>query len=235
MGCRLRVERMFGRGVAGKAGSAVKLARLVIGAAVLVLAAVPALAHTVLVASHPSGEATVTDALDEVRLEFNEPVTAPQVDVTDPAGQPVTEGEATVDGPVVVQALRPLEEHGPHTVDYRVVAADGHPIEGTFVFHYAGPLAEQPDPEADPAPPAAEHVEEPAPGAQEDAAHSGTMPAAAQPAARDLQPVGLVALAALLAVVLAATVRFRRTPSGAFRPDDAADSEQARRRTPSAV
>ncbi|WP_062388331.1 copper resistance CopC family protein [Demequina iriomotensis] len=101
--------------------------------------AAPAGAHTALVASTPEDGATVTE-LAEVSLEFTEQlldignelaIVAPDgtrtaLEIEDPVTQTVT--AAVPDDALVA---------GDNTLAFRVVASDGHPIEGEIAFTYA--------------------------------------------------------------------------------------------------
>jgi hypothetical protein len=46
------------------------------------------------------------------------------------------EGATTVDGAVLTVAVSPNEVDGPVLVNYRVVAADGHVLDGEYAFNY---------------------------------------------------------------------------------------------------
>lgn len=109
----------------------------------------PLLAHADLVASEPDDGERVTEALDAVRLEFDEPVEAREVTLLDPRGEPVPTAEPDEDGPVVTQPLGELADTGDHRVRYRVMGADGHLVDGELRFAYAGPTAADPPAPAD--------------------------------------------------------------------------------------
>lgn len=120
---------------------------LIVGvlASVAVLAATqaaPAWAHPGLMASEPEDGERVTDRLEAVRLEFDEPVDVLEVRVTGPQGEPAPTGEATVDESVAIQPLDQLWRTGDHLVRYRVAAADGHTVDGEFSFVYLGPTGD---------------------------------------------------------------------------------------------
>lgn len=96
-----------------------------------VVAAVPAGAHAGLVDSDPADGATVDQLAGEVTLTFSEEVRGPvTVVVTDPDGTGLQDGDAVVDGPRVVQPVERATVAGLHTIAYRVISADGHPITG---------------------------------------------------------------------------------------------------------
>lgn len=73
---------------------------------------------------------------DIVRLTFSEPVASlgTTVAVLDPNGNAVQADEALVDGAVVSVRLVPLTVAGDYHVNYRVLADDGHVINGSELF-----------------------------------------------------------------------------------------------------
>jgi len=128
----------------------------------------PAWAHTRLDATEPAADATVTEPFDSVVLIFSQAVSNEfaEVHVIDPADNRLDEEPPLMDGERVEQPLADLEEVGEYTVEWRVVANDGHPLEGTFSFVYDGELpeaataADEPDPDAsEPDPPQSEPEE----------------------------------------------------------------------------
>ncbi|NHA67508.1 copper resistance CopC family protein [Phycicoccus flavus] len=183
----------------------------------LVVSAVPVFAHPAaalpahaqLTGTAPRDGSTVRTA-QEVRLTFSEDVNPRflQVTVEGPDGDE-TDGDATTDGGQVRQALVDDLPAGEHTVTYRVVSVDGHPVSGTFSFSTtATPRSASPtaspstsaDPTATPTPtgPSAEPSPATAPTAEVQGS-SWTLP---------LALVGLVAVV-LVAVVLLARRRVR--------------------------
>jgi methionine-rich copper-binding protein CopC len=110
-------------------------------------------AHAQLVSTTPAdGEELRTAA--EVTLTFSEDVNAQflQVRVEGPAGDD-TDGPATADGHTVTQPLATDLPAGAHTVVYRVVSVDGHPVSGTFTFTTTdGPSASAPSAASGPTP-----------------------------------------------------------------------------------
>ena len=113
---------------------------LVAALATLLAGAAPAAAHAVLTATQPERGATVADSLDAVQLEFSEPVSFAQVQVTGPQDTRVDDGTPVEGGTAVEQALAPVLEQGVYQVAFRVTSDDGHPVEGTFEFTYEGPV-----------------------------------------------------------------------------------------------
>jgi copper resistance protein C len=127
---------------------------LVIVVAFVVVAVAPAFAaapslvlHSRLDSSSPKDGATVETAT-EVVLTFNEDVNPDfvAVKVTGPDGGE-TDGKPTADGTAVTQPLDADLPAGTHTVTYRVVSKDGHPVSGTVGFTTtADPASASPSP-----------------------------------------------------------------------------------------
>ncbi len=101
--------------------------------AVWVVAAGPVHAHTDLASSDPPDGATLDTAPEELSFTFTEEV-LPQgnaVTLTDLAsGQRLAVGPVQVDGATVSVAWPDRSPPGEFRVAYRVVSADGHPIQG---------------------------------------------------------------------------------------------------------
>lgn len=104
--------------------------------------------HSRLLKAAPADDSEVETA-EEVVLTFNEDVDPQFVKMTvvGPEGSE-TDGDPTVDGRVVTQALAADLPAGKHTATYRVVSADGHPISGKVSFTTT--LAPSPSPTATP-------------------------------------------------------------------------------------
>ena len=105
----------------------------------------PASAHTSLVSSVPSSGAVLNEVPSEVRIKFNEELllvddkNPNRIEVIDEDGQ-VVSGISVVEGPEIFTALDlSAEPSGEYLVKYRVVSADGHPIEGEYQFTVTSP------------------------------------------------------------------------------------------------
>lgn len=111
---------------------------LAVLAAAGVLAA-PARAHDTLIAADPPDGAVLSEAPAHVALTFSgEPLElSPVVVVSDASGAAVTAGAPAVVGRNVRLDLPPALPDGDYTVAWRVVSADGHPIEGSHSFAVA--------------------------------------------------------------------------------------------------
>ncbi|HWC80241.1 MAG TPA: copper resistance CopC family protein [Pseudonocardiaceae bacterium] len=106
------------------------------GAAVFGLAT-PAFAHNVLVGSNPADGARLATGPTSVELDFNAPVqNGPNViTVIGPGGGHWEQTQnATVDGDTVATSVAPLGPAGVYTVGYRIISADGHPVQGEVTF-----------------------------------------------------------------------------------------------------
>jgi copper resistance protein C len=97
-----------------------------------------AFAHAHLVRATPAAGGTVKTAPAEVALTFNEklePAFSTAV-IRDAAGRQVDKADARVDKAdrTTVRVSLPPLEPGVYTVEWRVMSADTHKINGTFTF-----------------------------------------------------------------------------------------------------
>ena len=112
------------------------------GFALSALAASPAFAHATLTGTSPAADSSATDvtaislSANEDLLNLNGDGTGFVITVSDPEGHFYGDGCVAVDG---VTASMPVQlgAGGLYSVAYRVVSADGHPIEGSWTFTYA--------------------------------------------------------------------------------------------------
>jgi copper transport protein len=110
--------------------------------AALVVAASPASAHAVLLATDPSPQTTVKQAPSSVKLDFSEAVEVSfgavrvfDVDANRVDTGAISRAQANREVKVPVRALK----DGTYTVTWRVVSADGHPVHGGFTFYVGAP------------------------------------------------------------------------------------------------
>lgn len=96
-------------------------------------------AHTSLIGSDPTDGAVLETIPTAVTLTFDDALTnfEPVVTITGPDGNQYQSGPATIDGAQVTSAVAPLPAAGSYTIAYRVVSADGHPVEGQVRFDVA--------------------------------------------------------------------------------------------------
>jgi len=114
-------------------GSLVGLATVLAGLAT----AAPASAHSGLTGSTPAEGAVVTSDLRQVDLTFTEAPLAGldaglRIEVRDQAGRDESTGDVTVAGTTMSKSVD--LSAGPHTVLWRYVSPDGHPIDGQVAF-----------------------------------------------------------------------------------------------------
>jgi copper resistance protein C len=124
------------------------LALLVALLALVGLPALPAAAHAVLLSSSPSAGERVDAVPTEVVLEFNEAVEAEfgQLQVSGPDGQRLDQEPPTAEGTTVTAPLAAATAAGEHTVAFRIISSDGHPVEGQFTYEVSeAALAERAD------------------------------------------------------------------------------------------
>ncbi len=101
--------------------------------AVLLAMPSPAQAHDTLLSADPEDGATLETSPDELTFTFSADVleVSPLVRITDESGTELAEIVPTVEGPVATATLEEPLPAGTHTIQWRVVSSDGHPIEGT--------------------------------------------------------------------------------------------------------
>jgi copper transport protein len=117
-------------------------------------------AHSFVRSTDPKAGSTVDEAPGAVLIRFNEPVELAfgGIEVLDPDGSRVEVGEteyASDDQTAIRIGLAPDLTNGRYTVEWQIVAADGHPREGQFRFRL-----DQPAPESPTSPTPAESPEE---------------------------------------------------------------------------
>jgi len=99
----------------------------------------PAAAHNVLISSDPTDGSTLQTAPTSVRLTFDQPVQdfEPVVTIIGPDGQRYESGPPQIDSTVVITSVGALPVAGAYSIAYRIVSADGHPVEGSIAFQLA--------------------------------------------------------------------------------------------------
>ncbi|MFE0588422.1 copper resistance protein CopC [Micromonospora echinospora] len=114
---------------------------LVTAVALFLAPASPAAAHNTLQEATPARNARVTTPPGEITLRFMQKLDpdATTITLTDDTGQNVPTGDLTVTGPTGTIALDEPIADGTYTVAYRVVSADGHPVQGSYRFTVADP------------------------------------------------------------------------------------------------
>lgn len=101
----------------------------------LVLGSAPASAHAALVSTNPEDGSSLGTAPSTITLTFNENIRTPAyVAVTAPDGTQVRTPRVTAVDATVTADVSDVDKRGRYSASYRVVSADGHPVEGTV--HY---------------------------------------------------------------------------------------------------
>lgn len=123
----------------------------------------PKAVHATLVSSEPAANSRLTSSPSRVRLVYSEPVEGKlaKVSIVPSSGAPILL-RAGADPRDVHAVIAPVDSIGPgnYRVEWRVVSADGHPVDGTYVFAIGdttlGTQQPTPPPVAPPAEPEAE-------------------------------------------------------------------------------
>ena len=121
-----------------RSAAPIALAATLLAAFLVFLSPLSASAHDALVSSSPAADESVETVPDALTLTFNAKLIggegATEVVVTDPAGNSITDGAATVDGAIVTQPLQGAGPAGAYHVIWKVVSSDGHPTSGEYSF-----------------------------------------------------------------------------------------------------
>lgn len=99
----------------------------------------PAFAHSELVSSKPSASANIEQLPEQIELEFNEELlnlgTGNSISIMSPSGEDLGMGETSTEGAKITRLLNTTSETGQFQVKYRVASADGHVLNGSFIFN----------------------------------------------------------------------------------------------------
>lgn len=123
--------------------------RLLVGLLILVAVsgivggAAPAGAHAALVATTPGDGAVLDAAPAEILIQFNEEISVQSdgVRVLGSDRERVDAGQARAAANMVVVPLRDDVGDGGYVVAWRIVSADGHPVNGAFTFSVGAPTS----------------------------------------------------------------------------------------------
>lgn len=120
---------------------------LLVSIAIVLCQPAPAIAHTELVSSDPAAGSLVESWPAEVTLTFNEDLMTLGEEksnflvLNNAVGDQISADDEVVTGSQIKVSLDPNTIKGPVLVYYRVVSADGHPVEGEYKFNF-GTIAE---------------------------------------------------------------------------------------------
>jgi copper transport protein len=141
-----------------------RLALLTLLSVSAAFAMLPSAKHATLVSSEPAANSRLASSPARVRLVYSEPVEGKLAKVTlvPAAGAPIAL-HAGADPRDVHAVIAPVDSLGPgsYKVEWRVVSADGHPVDGAFNFAVGDTTVG-----AKSAPPTPQEPAEPAPGAE---------------------------------------------------------------------
>jgi copper transport protein len=132
-----------------------RLALLLLFAATTSASGPPTALHTTLVSSEPAANSRLTASPSRIRLVYSEPVegSLARVSLVLPSGQTIRLRAAgdPRDVNAVIAVVDSLAAGG-YRVNWRVVSADGHPVDGTFTFAVGDTtVATAPPPSQEPA------------------------------------------------------------------------------------
>lgn len=93
-------------------------------------------AHAVVTDIRPDPDSVLGTQPREIRITFNEPVstTSTGIRVFDPAGTQIAGLRTEAKDTAISAELPSLPEEGSYTVSWKVISADGHAIDGAFLF-----------------------------------------------------------------------------------------------------
>lgn len=190
----------------------IALAASVLAAFLILVSPLSASAHDALTASSPEADSSVATLPSELTLTFSADLLggegSTEVVVMDADENSVTDGDATVSGPVVTQPLVSAAAAGEYHVIWKVVSSDGHPISGEYYFTVTEGT------------PAAESTSSPAPETAAPTAEASPAPVTSDPAtpadgeAESAAPtiwiVSILGALVVVALVVWLTLRSRR-------------------------
>jgi len=120
-----------------------KATRILIAASlILAVTAGPATAHTKLISSDPAAGGLVESWPTEISLTFDEDLITVGGEksnflvVNNSVGDQISSDDERLSGSTIKVSLDPNTIQGPVLVYYRVVSADGHPVEGEYTFTF---------------------------------------------------------------------------------------------------
>ena len=105
-------------------------------------------AHTAVVTTTPPAGSSMATVPTQVTIETDDGVQemGTTISVLSPSGERVDDGTVEIDGKTVLTGLRALSEAGTYTVNYRLLARDGHALEGSYAFTLTTTPSQSPSP-----------------------------------------------------------------------------------------
>lgn len=182
--------------------------------AVLLAPASPAAAHNSLQAANPAQDARLSTPPTQITLKFLQKLDPAftTIVLSDASQRKVPTSEPAVAGATGIVTIGQPLANGSYTVAYRVVSADGHPVQGSYSFTIADPAASAAAPTASASPDvaasAADNASIASPGSASPAASSSRR---ADGSGQMLLEAGGIAVVAVVAGVVALRRRRRIT------------------------
>ncbi|PIC56999.1 copper resistance protein CopC [Sporosarcina sp. P12(2017)] len=147
----------------------------IIGATLILLFAFSSTvsAHTGLTSSSPADGEDITEDVYEIVLEFNTKIeTTSSVKVFNENKEEIIVSNTQVSDNVMTGGFASPLDNGTYTVEWKIIGADGHPIQGTYLFTVSQDTLEDPavpeEAEETPTTPLEESIEKPVEQAIED-------------------------------------------------------------------
>ena len=167
-----------------------------------------AMAHSRLENAVPAQNATVAVSPERIELTFNTKIEKlSNFKIWNAAGEEMEKGTVEVDGTTMTGAVPAALPNGIYTVKWAIIGADGHSVEGDYVFTVEAPVVtNEPtaQPEATTEAPAETSSPSPSPEASADAGGENNESAAEQ-AGTNYTPaiiIGVIIVAAALVLFL---------------------------------
>ncbi|WP_303969133.1 copper resistance protein CopC [Sporosarcina ureae] len=92
-------------------------------------------AHTGITSTTPADGEVILEEVHEIILDFNTKIEATStVKVFNEANEEIIVGTINVNNHVMTAGFLSPLDHGTYTVDWKIIGADGHPIQGTYSF-----------------------------------------------------------------------------------------------------
>ncbi|SCF25001.1 hypothetical protein GA0074695_4787 [Micromonospora viridifaciens] len=183
------------------------VAAVLAAVAVLLAPASPAAAHNSLQAANPAKNARLAAPPAQITLKFLQKLDPAftTIVLNDADQRKVPTSEPAVTGTTGTVTISQPLANGSYTVAYRVVSADGHPVQGSYSFTVADPAAS-----AAPTASAAPDVAASAAADQGSASPASASPAASSRRSDGADPMLLVAGGVAVVAVVAGVVVLRR-------------------------
>lgn len=103
-----------------------------------------AFAHSHLGETSPADGETVTEPLQQITLQFDGEIEqGSYIDVISSTGATI-EANMTIGAGVLTGTFAEPLPNDTYTLDWSIISADGHPLEGEYSFTVNAPIAEQP-------------------------------------------------------------------------------------------